>query len=163
MRVADLMTKDVTCIRASEHLDVAAKLMWECDCGALPVLDETGQRVVGMITDRDICMATWTQNSAPNAIPVSRAMSAQVYLCSPQDALADAERVMRSKQVRRVPVVDASRRVVGILSLADIARSSERPNTKMGDSALRPEEVTSTLANICQGKASGQASAARPM
>jgi CBS domain-containing protein len=150
VRVADLMTRDVVCVRAGERLNVAAQLMWDSDCGAIPVLTDDGEQVVGMITDRDICMATWLQDCPPSAIAVSRVMSQEVHVSTPDSALADAERVMRSKQVRRVPVVDEQRRVVGILSLADIARHSERSRGRFAPDAPASDEVASTLANICQ-------------
>jgi CBS domain-containing protein len=152
MNVADLMTRDVTCVRANEPLSIAAELMWSCDCGAVPVLDDQGERVVGMITDRDICMATWTQDSAPSSVPIHRAMSRELFSCSPRDTLANAERVMQKHQVRRVPVIDDDGRLVGILSLADVARRADgAPRTK----DLDPDDVASTLATICAPRSNG--------
>jgi len=150
MRVRDLMTKNVACCRANEPLSVAAQLMWDCDCGAVPVLDDSGSRAVGVITDRDICMATWIQNRPPAAIPVSEAMSRSLHCCSPEDDLVSAETIMKSKQIRRLPVVDGDNRVLGILSLADIALESSREAGRRQREVLA-DEVATTLANICQG------------
>src|SRR5687768_2334487 len=118
MKVTDLMTRKVACVRADEPLSSAAKLMWDCDCGAVPVIDGS-DRVVGMITDRDICMATWSRDQAPSGISVHQAMSEELHQCSPDASVATAEGLMRSKQIRRIPVVDENQRLAGILSLAD--------------------------------------------
>jgi CBS domain-containing protein len=153
MKVAALMSKDVACVRSSETLSAAAKIMWDCDCGSVPVLDEAGQKLVGMITDRDICMSTWSRNAAPSGIKVSDAMSSQVSTCSPDDSLATAEGIMRSRRVRRVPVVDSSGKVVGMLSLADIAREADRERNQQTSQEITAEEIAATLANVCQGQA----------
>jgi CBS domain-containing protein len=158
MKVADLMTRSVSHVRADEPLSAAAKLMWDCDCGALPVLDASG-RVVGMITDRDICMATWTQNRAPASISVSDAMSRQLHFCSPDQTLALAEELMRSKQIRRIPVLDSNQCLEGILSLADIARRTERASGP-ASRELAPDGIASTLARICQPPQNASASPA---
>jgi CBS domain-containing protein len=100
--------------------------MWEHDCGVVPVVGEGNgtARLVGMLTDRDICMAAYTQGATLRDIPAARAMARQVFSCRPTDSLAVALRIMRTNQVHRLPVVDADDRVVGILSLADVAREA---------------------------------------
>ncbi len=149
MKVRDLMTKNVASIRASEQLSAAAKLMWDCDCGALPVLDDMGVRTIGMLTDRDICMAAWMQDRPPSAIPVLHAMSQALVRCAPDDSISVAEDTMRSKQIRRLPVLDGDGRLVGIISLADIAREVERERRR-GAREVAPDEVSTTLASICE-------------
>jgi CBS domain-containing protein len=146
MRVSDLMTKNVVSVGVNDPCSTAARLMWDCDCGAVPVMGEGGDKVVGMITDRDICMATWSQNAAPSDLRVAHAMSRELYFCAPQDGVGLAENVMRSKQVRRIPVVDGDQHLIGILSLADIARARDRAGTPQ----VVPQEVATTLADICQ-------------
>ena len=146
MNVRELMTRDVACCRSDDTCARVAKLMWDCDCGAIPVRDDDG-RLVGMITDRDICMATWMQDSAPSALRVSAVMSTDLSVCGPSDSVESAERLMRSRQIRRLPVVDTDRQVVGVLSLADIVRASEGGR---GRARIVPEEVAATLAGICQ-------------
>lgn len=150
MRVSELMTKQVASVRCDEPCAVAAKLMWDCDCGAVPVTDETGERVLGMITDRDICMASWSRDCAPSAIGTRDVMSHELYFCSPGDGVGLAENLMRSHQIRRIPVLDEQRRLVGILSLADIARAAGRADGRMTASEVAPVHIASTLANICQ-------------
>jgi CBS domain-containing protein len=149
MRVIDVMTKDVACVRSDEPLSAAARLLWDCDCGALPVVDSEG-KAIGMITDRDICMATWSRDERPSSLTVSDAMSRQIFCCAPTDALGSAEDLMRARQIRRVPVVDGNGHLRGILSLADIAKRSELPARRPTASELGPEVIALTLANICQ-------------
>jgi CBS domain-containing protein len=146
MKIRDLMTKPVASVRAADSTAVAARLMWDCDCGAVPVLDDEG-RTIAMVTDRDICMAALMRDRAPSAIPVSDVMSRGVHCCGPDDEVSTAERVMRIQQIRRIPIVDGERRPVGLLSLADIVRASDHHRGRPAEVA--PEEVAVTLADIC--------------
>lgn len=149
MRVADVMTRNVACVRASDTCAAAVRIMWDRDCGAVPVLDDEGARVVGMVTDRDICIACWSHDRPPQGILVSEAMTRDVHSCSPNDSIAKAEDVMRTRQVRRVPVLEAGERLVGLISLADIVRSAHTPGHPT-DKGIEPEQLTETLATICE-------------
>ena len=145
LEVSDLMTRNVVSVRASEPLSTAAKMMWDGDCGAIPVIEDQGERVLGMLTDRDICMATWSRNLAPSAIVASEAMSQSLVYCSPTDSIDAAEGTMRSGQVRRLPVLDSERRLAGILSITDIARvARDRSATRPGVD-ISPLQVVDTL------------------
>jgi CBS domain-containing protein len=155
MRVADVMTKEVACCTSTDPASVPARLMWECDCGSVPVVDPQTRRTVGMITDRDICMATWMQDRPPSAVQVWEVMSRGLHACAADDSIAEAERIMRSEQIRRLPVLDSNDRLIGILSLADIVRASERERTRPRRE-VAPEEVTSTLGQICQPRNNGK-------
>jgi CBS domain-containing protein len=148
MKVKDVMTTSVACVRTNESLSVAAQLMWDCDCGSIPVIEETGGAIVGMVTDRDICMATWIKNRAPSSISVTEAMSPELYFVLPDDRVSTAENLMRSKQIRRVPVLNGDRTLAGILSLADIANESQRVGASTSESDLAPTAVADTLASI---------------
>ena len=148
MNVSDLMTRPVQSCTVNDNLQRAAQIMWENDCGCVPVLDAES-RVVGMLTDRDICMATYTQGKAPQHVLVSEAMAREVYSCLPDDNLAEAEDIMRKRRVRRLPVVDLDGRLVGLISLNDLARESVRQQTRV-QKDLTPVEVSATLAAICQ-------------
>lgn len=123
MKVRDLMTTLVGTCRAFDGADSAARVMWEQDCGSVPVVDEDGA-VQGMVTDRDLCMAAYTQGRALRDIRVSSAMSEHLWWCRPDDDVDDAARLMREHQVRRLPVVGAGNRLVGIVSLSDLAREA---------------------------------------
>ncbi len=121
MKVEELMTADVGACRPFDTVDRSAKVMWERDCGAVPVVDQEG-RVIAMLTDRDICMAALTQGRPLGGIHVSSAMSRRLWSCRPKDEVKDAEKLMRAHQVRRLPVVDAEGKLVGLLSISDLAR-----------------------------------------
>ena len=159
MKVKDLMTTSVVCVRQSDSLATAAQAMWDCDCGSIPVKDDVGERVVGMITDRDICMATWSKDRAPSQILVSEAASRDLYCCSPEESVASAQELMCTKQVRRIPVIDASGNLAGILSLADIATEPPSASVRTSASEVGPVEVASTLRNICQPRTQEQTAA----
>jgi CBS domain-containing protein len=158
MKISDLMTNSVACVRENESLGVAARLMWERDCGAVPVVDEASGQVVGMITDRDICMAAWSRDETPSEIPISEIMSRDIVLCAPWDSISAAEELMRSKQVRRIPITDDGRKLVGILSLADIVTHRQSHGVGANGGEPPPSEILSTLADICQRRQSAQSS-----
>jgi predicted transcriptional regulator len=111
--------------------------------------------VKGMITDRDICMACFTRNATPAGILVQDAMSRTLHSCNPESSIAEAEKTMRKQRVRRMPVVDRSGRLVGVLSLADIAREAGR-ELDHGSKDIEPGEVLQVLESICQPQPSGQ-------
>ena len=144
MKVTDLMTKNVRTCSPNDNLNRAAQIMWEQDCGALPVVDDGG-RTVGIITDRDVCMAAYTQGRALSEIPVSVAASQSLVTVRPEDTVETVQARMQSARVRRVPVVDGVGRPIGIVGLGDVARHVAREqNGASGDPIAR------TLAAICQ-------------
>jgi len=148
MSIQDIMSTPAVTCRETDTLSRAAQLMWERDCGAIPVTDEAGA-LVGIVTDRDICMAAYTKGAPLSAIPISDAMAKQVFSCHADDPLEAAERLMSEKQIRRVPVVDGDNRPVGLLSLNDIARYAVSARKRNGID----REVTQTLAAICEPRA----------
>jgi CBS domain-containing protein len=150
MVVADLMTRRAASVTPFSTLAEAAQLLWEHDCGALPVLERDSKRVIGMITDRDICMACWSRNRSPSDGFVSQAMSQHLVYCHPNESIERAEIIMHANQIRRLPVVDTEERLVGILSLADIARATESAPKLSAVRALSTDNLTSTLAGICR-------------
>jgi CBS domain-containing protein len=156
MKVRDRMTTSVACVRADEPLSAAARQMWDCDCGAIPVIDASTERVVGMVTDRDICMASWSRDQSPSTIAVSEAMSRELFFCSAEDSIASAEQLMREQQIRRLPVLNGDRRLVGILSLADLVTQSGAGNGLKAATSSAAAEAALTLANICQPRVSPQ-------
>jgi CBS domain-containing protein len=123
MRVKEIMTSPVvTCTEAS-HLNDVARAMWDCDCGAVPIVDEGG-RLCGILTDRDICMAAYTQGRPIQEIAVGSTMAKHVLVCHVDDSLDTAEQLMREGQVRRIPVIDNDGRPAGIVSLNDVTRAA---------------------------------------
>jgi CBS domain-containing protein len=150
MRIEELMTKSPKACRLDTPLSHAARLMWENDFGCLPVTEEDDSgRVVGMITDRDICMAAFFTGKALSEIPVANAMTKAVYACNPGDDLAEAGAIMREMAVRRLPVIDASGRLIGLLSLADLAREAVRQRGAM-NRRLTTGEVGLVLGTVCE-------------
>lgn len=122
--VDELMKGPVYTCNPTDSLNTAARLMWERDCGAIAVIDESGE-LVGIVTDRDICIAAYTQGKLLHAIPVATAMATRVQYCRPDDSIETAEQLMREHRIRRVPVVDSNKRPIGLLSLDDLARDAD--------------------------------------
>ena len=141
MKVQDVMTKAVRPVAPGDDLATAAMILWDHDCGAAPVVDEAG-KVVGVITDRDICMAAATKLRSPVEITVGEVASGEVHTCRPGDDLAAALRAMREGRVRRLPVVDEGGALRGILSINDLVhRAGEGEQTP----GLSYREVVGTL------------------
>jgi CBS domain-containing protein len=119
LKVADLMSRDVHTCTINDSLNGAARIMWDHDCGCAPVVDAHG-KLAGIVTDRDISMAAYTQGVPLDAIPVERVMSARVISCGRGDDLETAHQLMRTHEIHRLPVVDGRGRPIGILSLSDV-------------------------------------------
>jgi len=150
MRIERIMARPVQCCRPQDTLAHAAQLMWDHDCGCLPVCGGDGvTRVVGVITDRDICMHALFQSKPLQALRVSDAMAKQVQVCRPGDSPADAEKTMREARIRRLPVVDEQDSLVGMISLADLAQEAARERTASRQE-ITETEVGDTLAAICE-------------
>jgi CBS domain-containing protein len=146
MKVEQVMIRDVKLCRVEESLNDAARVMWDHACGCVPVVD-ADDRVVGVLTDRDVCMAAYTRGLPLGDMTVSSAMSRQVFACHVGDALDTAEAIMREHQVRRLPVLGFGDRIVGILSLSDIAREAERRRGQRSKD-LSPDAIRSTLVAV---------------
>lgn len=146
MQVAEVMTRDVKTCGNNDLATSAARVMWEHDCGSVPVLNGEG-KVVGIVTDRDLCMAAYTQGVALSLIRVESAMARTVMSCVPEDEIATAEELMRQNQVHRLPVISPEGKLAGIVSLSDIARHSRMQTAKPG---IASEEVVDTLDAIAR-------------
>jgi CBS domain-containing protein len=136
MKVERIMNRDVKVCDLQDSLDRAAQIMWENACGAVPVVDEAS-KPVGFLTDRDICMAAYTQGKSLGALRVVEAMANKVICCGAEQDLASAARLMRENRVRRLPVVGANGELVGLLSLDDIACEATRTLRDGVNSELR--------------------------
>ena len=150
MKVRDIMTKDVRTCRSDTTLAEAVRLMWEKDCGVLPVVTADG-KVSGMITDRDICVAIATRGQTADKIMVSAVIGPKVCGCAPDDEAVVALQTMKAQRVRRLPVLDAKGRLVGILSLNDIVMHA---GTELA------AEIVSAMTGICQHRKTAAAGAA---
>jgi len=153
MRIEQVMTKPPNSCQACHTLSEAAQMMRDHDCGCLPVTARDGsQRVVGMITDRDICMAADLHGKPLRDIRVGDVMKEEVRACNPGDALREAEAIMGEAGVRRLPVVDEADQLLGLLSLSDLAREAEREHWWKRQE-ITEAEVGEVLAMICQPRA----------
>lgn len=119
MKVSEIMTPDVEVARPDDTLETAAELMRDTDAGAVPVCD--AGRLVGMLTDRDIAVRAVAEGKSPHACVVREVMSEPVRFASADDEVADVAVKMAEWQVRRLPVLDHDKMLVGIVSLTDIA------------------------------------------
>lgn len=143
MKVQDFITRTVYSMKDHQTLNDAAQLMWEHDCGWLPVLDDN-DKVIAAITDRDIAMAAFFNGTNLFEIPVAKAQSQTLVSCRPEDDLCDVEEIMQAHQVRRVPVIDGDGQLIGVVSLNDIALAYQA-----GNKDVRAEALSGTLAQIC--------------
>src|SRR5258708_35115165 len=114
MKVAELMVGEVTACSPDDALNRAAQIMWENDCGCVPVVDRAA-RLIAMLTDRDICMAAYTRGGTLKDIRVSAAMLSELFACRPDDDLLLAQKVVRDHQGRKLPVCEPTRRLCGKL------------------------------------------------
>lgn len=143
MKVKDLMTKDVKSCTENTDLATVVKMMWDADCGIVPIVDDQG-RVTGVITDRDICVAAATRALDPASIRVGEAMSRDVATCSEDADPRSALNELKSRRIRRLPVVNRQNRLIGILSMNDlVTRADFRHGT-----GVPGEEFLETLRSI---------------
>jgi CBS domain-containing protein len=159
MQVKELMTTSPSVCTLADTTNEAARIMWERDCGAVPVVDRNGH-VVGMITDRDICIAAYFQGEPLSQIRVADVMSRELCVCRPEDEVAAAERVMRENQVRRLPVVTDGKFLVGILSVSDLAQGVPRAAGSGGrPQAPESQELLQVLSAISEPRSGNGAHA----
>jgi CBS domain-containing protein len=134
MRVKHAMTKDPSCCLPSDKAPKAASIMRNEDTGIVPVIDnEQSQRVVGVVTDRDLCMNIVAEGRDPNSVSVEACMTTVVVTCSPNDSIEKITELMKQNQIRRVPVVDDQGRLQGIVSMADLVGRGEIKVTEAHD------------------------------
>jgi CBS domain-containing protein len=145
LRAAQVMSSVVASCRPDHTLHDAVHLMWERDCGSIPVVDEEG-RLLGIVTDRDASMACYTSAQPLHAIQVGWIMTRTIEACAADEILPEIELRMRARRVRRIPVVDQGR-LVGIVSLNDIALAAHGAREKAS--------VAETLATISQHRGHG--------
>ena len=119
MKVFEVMTIDVGFCHPEETLTKAAEIMWEKDCGIVPVVDG-GKHIVGVITDRDICIATATRNRRTSSIKAGDMNFQAVKTCAPEDDVKDVLRRMRKYKIKRLCVVNQDKELHGVVSLTDI-------------------------------------------
>lgn len=142
MKVKECMCNDVCCVKPETKIYEIAKLMSENHIGCIPVCDENNS-ICGIVTDRDILLRCVACNKDTNETPVSDIMTCNVCTCKENDDITNAESKMGQNQIRRLPVCDDNNKVVGILTLGDLAQNN---------GAIGKQEVCTTLENICNSQ-----------
>jgi CBS domain-containing protein len=130
MNVRDVMTESPTCCMPETRLQEAAKMMVDCDCGCIPVVDGDASKMpLGMITDRDITCRVVAQGRNPLDLTVRDAMTSTVVSVTPDTPLEECLDLMEESQVRRIAVVDDDGKICGIVAQADVARKADDEKT----------------------------------
>lgn len=157
MKVKEVMCTNPHACTLTDNLSAAAGLMWEHDCGILPVVVEEG-KVVGLITDRDICMAANITGRQLSDIVVADVISGDIYACKPEEDIRSALKTMQENKVRRLPVTATDGTLQGILSMNDVVLRAEEPKEKKAPE-LSYGDVVNTYKSICQHRVPLQAQA----
>jgi CBS domain-containing protein len=142
MKVKDIMTTDLKTCTPDTTVAEAAHLMWDGDCGILPVVDEGV--LVGVVTDRDMYIALATQNARASQLRVGAVASAKLVTCAPEDDVHAVLATMKQARVRRLPVVGFGDTVTGIVSINDILRA-----VAAGKKGVANDKIVETLQSIC--------------
>ena len=137
MQVKDVMTRGAEVVRPDATLQQAANKMKSLDIGPLPVCD--GDKIIGMLTDRDITVRATAEGLDPKQTRVREVMSKELITCLEDQDVKEAAELMQSKQIRRVPILNKDKRLVGMLSLGDLAQRTQ--DSKLAGKTL--EEVSS--------------------
>ena len=142
MKVRDVMVKDVKICTPITNLAAVAEILWKEGCGTLPVV-ENG-RVLGIVTDRDICIALGTRNVKPADTLVKDVALPKLFYCAPENDIHAALKTMSAQKVRRLPVIDSEGTLQGILCLDDIVLHAEEK------ADLTYFDVVETLKAVCE-------------
>jgi len=131
MKNSDIMTKDLVYSRPSDMVSDVAQLMKDEDIGPVLIVDDTndGKRLVGIVTDRDLALKVVGEGRDPKNTPVEDVMTESLVTCRADDDVENAMRAMAQNQLRRIPVVDDSGQLVGIISQADLATRLNEPQS----------------------------------
>ena len=146
MKISECMCQDVCFVKPDCKVYDAARIMCENHIGCIPVCDDQ-KSVIGILTDRDIVLRTVACNKDSKNTPVSEIMTTNVCTCQSDNDVCEAENTMAKYQVRRLPVVDQNNRMVGILTMGDLAHNNKQ---------IGQENVCATIENICNCKGSIQ-------
>lgn len=144
MNVEQVMSRDVAVCSPEDSLESVAMLMWNNNCGAIPVVDDDG-RPCGMVTDRDVAMASALQHKPLWDIRTQDVSRGAVYTCTPNDELQQALETMRDQKIRRLAVVDESGRIRGLLSIDDVIQCAGS-----GDDSPHYDELFPAIKEVCQ-------------
>ena len=127
MTCKEIMTSNPRICTTTATAQSAAELMREENVGSIPVVDETSKQLVGVVTDRDLCLAIIAAGKSSHDVLVSDVMSKDLVTCKPEEDIRICEERMQARQIRRIPVVDGKGRCIGIISQGDLAMKLSRP------------------------------------
>lgn len=155
MNAHDIMTVQTQCCRRQHSLDQVARQMWEHDCGAIPIVDEQ-HRPVGIITDRDIAMATMLNHRPQWELTAGEVIAnRELHTCTQADPVEDCLDTMEKYGVRRIPVIDAEGRLAGIISMGDaVAFTGNTASRSKSQQKLSPRQTLAMLKAISAHHAS---------
>jgi CBS domain-containing protein len=153
------MSRTVKSCGPDANLAVTSGLMMTDDIGILPVVDDDGT-VLGVITDRDICIAIGTRNRLPSEITVREVITGNLFACEPNDDIHTALNILKDKKVRRIPVISDEGKLQGILSMNDVVLKAEKLDAKK-QTDLSYEDVINTFKAICEHTVQRAATATR--
>jgi CBS domain-containing protein len=145
MKVREIMTKEPASCASDISVAAAAEIMWKRNCGFLPITGAE-KEVLGVVTDRDMYIAVATRNQSPGNVAVKAVSSGVTYSCRPNDDVYKALETMVEKRVRRLPVIDPSGKLVGILSTDDVVLHADAHGRQ--NAGLSAEEVISSLRKL---------------
>lgn len=148
MKIKDVMNKNVKCCSADSTLEQIAGTMWNDDVGVVPIVD-SDQKLTGIVTDRDIAMAATLKHRPLWEISAKEMVAGKTCkVCHPEDDVHEALQLMNSHRIRRVPVVDQSFHLAGIVGLKDIAMHAIAQAGPKRASQLSAEEFVDTFRHI---------------
>jgi CBS domain-containing protein len=146
MKVKEIMTQSAVCCNPETNVGAAVELMWVRNCGMLPVVG-ADQKLVGIVTDRDICIAMGTRNRVAGELSVGEIATRNVFTCTPDEEIHDALLTMAGKHVRRLPVVNSKSIPQGILSMDDVITHGDLYKWE-GCCELSSEEIIRSLKQL---------------
>ena len=150
MKVRDVMTQAAVCCGADTNAAAAVELLWVRNCGMLPVVG-ADNKLLGVVTDRDLCIAVGTRNRLAGDLFIGEVATRNVFTCKPDDEIHEALGTMASKQVRRLPVVNAEGVLQGLLSMDDIISHGDL-NKWEGCCELSAAEIIGSLKKLYRQK-----------
>lgn len=140
MKMREMMTQNPVCCVPNDSAQRVARIMCDQNVGSIPVvMDQDSRKLVGVITDRDLCCSVVANGLDPKATPIEKFMTLNPVTCREGENVENCERLMQEHQIRRIPIVDADDRVIGIVAQADLALKD------------KPERVSKTVAEISKG------------
>jgi len=160
MKIEDVMTRRVVAARADTDLSHVARLMWDNDCGSVPVVDAE-DKVVGMVTDRDLCMSANFSGRALRELRASSCMASDAATCRASDTAEAVAKLMGTRKVRRIPVTDDDGRLIGLVSVGDLVRAI--PGAGSREKKALQGALLDALAAICARPSKEEVSPAPPV